>query len=126
MPEDSAPKPDVDAIVSELRQGMDDPAPPCSTDPDTAAHRDLQASLRKATATASVLGRCEGSLRGKLCKKLAWVAQPIVEQLNLHHRAVIAALDHIRRPTDTDLEDLKTRLGKLEAGMEALKREHQS
>jgi len=108
--------------MEEVRQGMQDTDMPRPDDSDEADRRELRASLRKATETASVLGRCSGSMRGKLCKLLAPLALPVVEQLNLHHAAVVTALKHIRRP-GTDAEDIEERLSRLEAEIEALKQE---
>ncbi len=118
-------KPDVEAIVQELRQGMHDNSVSRPDNSEEADRRDLRASLRRAADTANLLGRCGGSLRGKLCKFLAPLALPVVEQLNLHHGAVVTALQHIREPRQT-ADTTETRLEKLEAEIEALKREIRS
>jgi hypothetical protein len=119
---DSETKPDVNAIMEEVRRGMQDNDVPRPDDAGEADRRELRASLRRATETASVLGRCGGSMRGKLCKLLAPLALPVLEQLNLHHAAVVAALKHIRRPGE-GADSVEARLAKLEAEVEALKRE---
>jgi hypothetical protein len=129
--EDSNAKPDVVAIVQELRRGMADAEPLQPTDPRTIASRGLNTSLRKATETGDVLGRCGGSLRGKLCSRLAFWALPVIEQLNIHHGAVIAALNHIRdaeteRAAEEKLrkvEPLEARIRKLEDDIASLKAE---
>lgn len=119
---DSETKPDVDAIMEEVRRGLQDNEVSRPDDADEADRRELRASLRRATETASVLGRCGGSMRGKLCKLLAPLALPVLEQLNLHHAAVVTALKHIRRSGD-GADSIEERLAKLETEIEALKRE---
>lgn len=121
---ESDTRPDVNAIMAEVRQGMQDTDMPRPDDSEEADRRELRASRRRATDTANVLGRCGGSLRGKLCKLLAPLALPVVEQLNLHHAAVVTALKHIRRPGSDDA--IEERLRKLEAEVEALKQEKRS
>jgi len=132
---DSSTPPDVEAIIAELRQGLDDSAVHAPQTLRDAAHRQLRSSLRKASETADVLGRCGGSMRGKLCKLLAVLAWPVVEQLNLHHSAVVGALSHIREtnrdnaPAEQPPEPwlaIEKRLQALEAEVEALRAEPRS
>ncbi len=122
--EESNPQPDVEAIIQELREGMADIEASHPSDPDAAVRRELRASLRKATETADVLGRCGGSLRGKLCKLLAFIVLPVVEQLNMHHAAVVTALTRFRdaRPQDAPVSDetLEARIQKLEDALATL------
>ena len=118
-------KPDVEAIVQELRGGMQDNAMSHPEDSDEANRCGLRASLRQAANTANVLGRCGGSLRGKFCKCLAPLVLPVVEQLNLHHGAVVTTLQHIHDPKE-HADKTEARISKLEAEIEALKQEIQS
>ena len=97
-------KPDVEQIVAELREGMRDAAPPAEFHPETGPRKKLKSSLRKASETADVLGRSGGSLRGKVCKLLAWFGLPVVEQLNLHHKAVVDALNQLHAYQKDELE----------------------
>ncbi len=122
---DDSTKPDVEAIVQELREGMQDSSVSHLENSEQADQRGLRMSLRRATETADILGRCGGSLRGKLCKLLARLALPVVEQLNLHHDAVVGALQHIPERGDSS-GTAEERLAKLEADVEALKQEIQS
>jgi hypothetical protein len=116
--QENNPQPDVEAIIQELREGMADIESSHPSDPEAAVRRELRASLRKATETADVLGRCGGSLRGKLCKLLAFIVFPVVEQLNMHHVAVVAALPRFRDTRSQDApgsnEALEARIQKLE------------
>jgi len=78
----------------------------------------LKSSLRKAAESAEVLGRCNGSLRGSICKKLAWLAKPVVEQIDMHNAAVIKALNLLN---ETQAEIFEERIKKAEAEIESLK-----
>ena len=118
---DRETKPDVDAIMADLRRGMQDNDVPRPDDSEEANRRELRASLRKATETASVLGRCGGSLRGKLCKLLAPLALPVVEQLNLHNSAVVTALGQIQE-SRKKIEAMEARIKDLEAEIADLTR----
>ncbi len=97
-------KPDVEKIISELREGLNDPTPPLDAHPETGPRKKLKSSLRKASETADVLGRSGGSLRGKVCKILAYFGWPVVEQLNLHHKAVVNALNQLHTYQKEELE----------------------
>lgn len=111
-------KPDVEKIVETLRQGMDNTTPLQDSHPEMGSQQKLNSSLRKATETADVLGRCGGSLRGKLCKQLARIALPVVEQINMHHSAVIDALANTHK---IQKDDLEARISKLEEEVNELK-----
>ncbi len=119
MPEQNTPKPDVNAIVQELRQGMSDTEILCSDNNKATARRQNQAAVRKTVETADVLGRCGGSVRGKLCLWLAKLAWPVVEQLNMHHQAVVDALNQQN-------ELLEERLKTLEDEIDSLRQESMS
>jgi len=130
---DSDTTPNVNAIIQELREGMGDTEPLQTAGVSGGARRELKASLRKANETVDVLGRCGGSLRGKLCLQLARLALPVVEQLNAYHAATVAALTQLRDQQDASLisnaipEDrIEARFAKLEAEVESLKRERHS
>lgn len=109
-------KPDVEAIIAELRCGLDDTTPFAENHPD--AERQLKAVLRRANAAVDVLGRCGGSLRGRLCKLLARFALPVVEQQNAHNSAITTALNQI---SSDQLQQLKDRITALEAEVKTLK-----
>ena len=122
------PQPDVETIIKEIRQGMADTESSSPSDPEEARLRGLRGSLRKATETSDVLGRCGGSIRGKLCQALAPVLLPVVEQLNMHHAAVVAALNQLRGdqsqtppPSASTIEALEARIRELEKTVETLK-----
>lgn len=120
--DDSGKRPDVDAIVQNLRTGMDDTETLPSNDPQSTLRCELRGALRQANATADTLGRCGGSLRGKLCNQLARIALPVVEQLNRHHAAVVTALTRLADTHDTTAK-LEIRLAELEAELQTLKQE---
>jgi hypothetical protein len=125
--EDSDTLPDVEAIVRKLRQGMDDTKPLAPLGPATAGRRELSSSLRKAAETSDVLGRCGGSIRGKLCKMLAFLVFPVIEQLNMHHGAVVSALNHVRDSRADAEEGSQTeRVQRLEARIDRLEAEIKS
>ncbi len=116
---ENSTKPDIEKIIGNLRQGMDDVTPLQNSHPEMGNQQKLNSSLRKATETADILGRCGGSLRGKLCKLLARIALPVVEQINMHHSAVIDALASTHK---IQKEDLEARITKLEEEIKDLKR----
>jgi len=111
-------KPDVKKIISMLRQGMEDITPLHNSHPEMGNQHKLNASLRNATETSEVLGRCGGSMRGKLCKLLARIGLPVVEQINMHNTAIIKSLNLIN---NAQQETLETRIVKLESEIENLK-----
>jgi len=84
--------PSVETIMNEIRSGLDDTMLSDSTIAASESGRTLQSELRKAAGAAALLGRCGGSLRGRLCRLLAAPARPVVEQLDLFHAAVCGAL----------------------------------
>jgi len=118
--EDKTEKPDVESIIAELRRGMDNTDLPPDSPPDTGPRKKLKSSLRKAAETADVMGRTGGSLRGKLCRLLSWFAVPLIEQINLHNKAVLDALNQIH---NYQKEDLEMRIEKLKAEISELKQE---
>ena len=112
-------QPSVDDIMREIRSGLADTA---LSEPTLAAlddSRSLPSELRRATESSRVMGRCGGSLRGRLCRLLLPLAWPVVEQLDRFHAAVVAALarlaDHTAPGTDARLRDLETRIAELES-----------
>jgi uncharacterized small protein (DUF1192 family) len=106
----------ITTIVAELRRGMDDTTPFADNHPGQAG--EISAALRKASASSDVLGRCGGSLRGKLCKLLAKFALPVVEQINTHNSAVTDALNQI---SNTQIQQLEERIATLEQELQKLK-----
>ena len=115
---DDSTKPDVEQIISTLRQGMDDTTPLQDSHPEMRAELKLKSGLRRAAETADILGRCGGSLRGRICRQLARIALPVVEQINLHHNAVVDSLNGMHESQKNDLE---ARISKLEQEIETLK-----
>lgn len=117
-------QPRVESIMREIRSGLDDISLSNTTRANLAGKQSLQAELRKLTETAPVLGRCGGSIRGKICKRLAYLALPVIEQLDLFHAAtrnVLSKLANIaNESTDTarKLAELEARIKKLETGQE--------
>ena len=83
----------VAALVNEIRSGLDDTTLSDATKAaaDTATGS-IQHDLQKLAQTASLLGRCGGSLRGRLCLLLSRIARPVVEQVDLFHAAVSSTL----------------------------------
>jgi len=83
----------VAALVNEIRSGLDDTTLSDATKAaaDTATGS-IQHDLQKLAQTASLLGRCGGSLRGRLCLLLSGIARPVVEQVDLFHAAVSSTL----------------------------------
>ncbi len=114
--------PAVEAIMEEIRRGLADTTLSNAT-AAAAAVGSLTGDLRQASSTAGVLGRCGGSLRGRICRLLAPLALPVVEQLDLFHAAVVAALSRLAGQTAEQdaatarMEDLERRLSALEAGL---------
>jgi len=118
MSENNNTKPDIEEIIGDLRQGMDDTTLLQDSHPEMGNQQKLNSSLRKASETADILGRCGGSLRGKLCKLLARIALPVVEQINMHHSAVV---DSLNAAHNIQKEDLENRISKLETETKELK-----
>ena len=122
---DMLENPSATEIMEEVRQGLSDTTLSDATTGKIARSSDLPNAMRQAHAHAPVLGRCDGSLRGKCCKMLAPMMKPITEQLNLFHNAVLKALEHFtgtQPETDARIRDLEARLQKLES-QEPSKRE---
>jgi hypothetical protein len=115
---DDCVKPDVEKIVDSIRQGLEDNSHFDESQHKMDALQKLKSSLRKAAASAEVLGRCDGSMRGKICKKLAWFAKPVVEQMDMHNAAVIKTLNMLN---ETQSEIYEERIKRLEAEIESLK-----
>ena len=110
MPE-PVDRPNVEEIIAELQRGIADTTPPLDTHPDTGTRKKIQSCLRKASETVDVMGRTGGSLRGKLCRMLSWFAWPVIEQINLHNKAV---LDPLNRLYAYQKEELEPRIAALE------------
>lgn len=114
--------PAIDAIMKEIRSGLEDTTLSDATAAAAASNFSMQADIRKATATAGVLGRCGGSLRGRLCRLIAPLALPVIEQLNLFHTATVSALSTLAGRTEEQVStasrvnDIERRLQALEAG----------
>jgi len=114
-------EPSVETIMNEIRSGLDDTTLSDTTIAAAESGRTLQSELRKAAGAAALLGRCGGSLRGRLCRLLAAPARPVVEQLDLFHAAVCGALgkltEHSAGQTriGQKVEELEKRLQALEA-----------
>jgi hypothetical protein len=115
---DDSEKPNVEKIIDSIKKGLEDNSPFDETQHKMDSHQKIKASLRKAAESAEVLGRCNGSLRGKLCKKLAWVAKPVVEQINLHNTAVIKSLNLMNK---IQAEVFKEHINRLENEIQSLK-----
>lgn len=116
---ENSSKPDVEEIINSLREGMENITPLQDSHPEMGSQQKLNSSLRKASETSDILGRCGGSLRGKFCKAIARLALPVVEQINLHHSAV---LDALTSSNEVQKENLKAHIQKLEQEVEALKK----
>jgi hypothetical protein len=130
---DSNTQPNVDAIIQDLRSGMDDVTPLSASVSGASERRKLLGGVRKANASIDVLGRCGGSLRGRLCLQVARLALPVVEQLNAHHAAVVAVLTQLcdkepQAPSAETVADdsVESRLAKLETEVASLKAERLS
>ncbi len=114
-------QPNVESIIHELRQGMDDITP---------VKYSGVGAIRKANETSDVLGRCGGSLRGKLCLLLSrFIFLPVVEQLNAHHASIVSALRQLQSELQSvDPEEsvsAEERIAKLESELAVLKADRQ-
>ncbi len=111
----------VDQIMREIRSGLANTSLSETALAAIVGNASAQAELRKAADTASVLGRCGGSLRGKLCTRIAPLVRPVIEQLDLFHAAVMNTLNRlageaaISAETTRKVSELETRLTRLEA-----------
>ena len=120
--------PDVESIVSEIREGMADVQPAVSPDPGMAARHDLRGSIRIASATRDALGSCGSGLRGSVCRMFAKCLLPMVQQLNAHNAAVATALKRLADDSGEkgDENSPAERLTRLEAEVAALKEREQA
>ena len=118
----------VEAIMHEIRSGLEDTVLSEAT-ASAAADSSLQSDLRQVAESATVLGRCGGSLRGRLCRLLAKPARPVVEQLDLFHSAVCATLGKLteghktQQVTDRKIAELEHRLQALETQQPTVRHE---
>lgn len=95
--------------MQEVRQGLSDLDMPASRQ-ITLAISDSSFGLRKAHTYASVMGRCGGSLRGKLCKLSAPLARPVIEQLDLFHSSILQTLEQMQQhisDLERQIQDMK-------------------
>jgi hypothetical protein len=113
------PLPAVDAIMNEIRRGLEDTSLSDATAAAIAANCSLQADIRKAAATAGVLGRCGGSLRGRVCRLLAPLALPVIEQLDLFHAAAVSVLSSFAGLSN-DHAATAIRVGEIERRLQTL------
>lgn len=115
----------VETIMNEIRSGIEDTTLSEATMAAAASSGNLQAELRKAAETTHLLGRCGGSMRGRLCRLFAGPAKPVVEQLDLFHAAVCGALGKLAEScsaqvkTERKVAELEKRLQALEGRMGA-------
>jgi len=113
--------PSVETIMNEIRSGLENSLLSETAVAAAAAGSSLQSDLRNIAESASVLGRCGGSRRGRLCRLLASPARPVVEQLDRFHDAVCSALGNLagrcgeQTETARKVADLERRLQVLEA-----------
>lgn len=111
----------VETIMHEIRSGLEDTTLSAATAGIAAASLSLQSDLRKSAETAGVLGRCGGSIRGRLCLLLAPLARPVIEQLDLFHAATVSTLSKLAGLADDHVAaiqktvDLERRVQALEA-----------
>ncbi len=103
-------QPDIETIMQEIRDGLSQSSLSPETRAAAAQLASIRTSLEKMSVTAPLLGRCEGSVRGRLCKALNPLALPVTEQINLFHDATLQAL----RLLAGAIEDVETRLQQLE------------
>lgn len=114
------PPPSVADIMHEVRQGLSDNELSEETRTKAEQAAGIQASLRQAHEHAPILGRCGGSMSGRLCKCLSPLAKPVIEQINLFHRATLRILEQLAatsasQATDhAKIEALEQRLRELE------------
>ncbi len=110
----------VETIMEEIRSGLAD----TRISDDTAAAAaagSLSSDVRQAATASGVLGRCGGSLRGRLCLLLAPVARPVVEQLDLFHAAVVRSLSRLEAAS-TESSGMVSRMEAIERRLTALEK----
>jgi hypothetical protein len=105
--------PTVAEIMEEVRQGLADTAISDATQVQAHQLASIQDTLRQAHAHASVLGRCGGSLRGRVCRMAAPLARPIIEQIDLFHAAIVRCLETTASQS-AETSETKKRLAALE------------
>lgn len=104
----------------EVRQGLADTSLSDAARAQAAQWADDQALCQQLHAHASVLGRCGGSLRGRLCRWLAPLVKPVIEQIDLFHAALVRLLEargaeaEVQEKTRTKVAELEQRLHALE------------
>lgn len=84
--------PSVEDIMREIRKGLESQELTAESQASLDAYPSPYHDLKRATHAAPVMGRCGGSLRGKLCRWMAPLLHPVIEQLDLFHDAILAAL----------------------------------
>jgi len=112
--------PAIETLMQEVRSGLDDTTLSEATATTAQAGVSLQADLRQASESASVLGRCGGSLRGRLCLRLAPLVLPVIEQLNRFHSALLNGQTKLageHTATARHIADLEQRVSALEQRM---------
>ncbi len=109
--------PTIEILMQEVRSGLDDVTLSEATTAAAQAGASLQADLRQATESSSVFGRCGGSLRGRLCLRLAPLVLPVTEQFNRFHAAIVNGLTRLageHTASARRIADLEQRLSNLE------------
>lgn len=109
QPHFNAPTPET--IIAEIRQGLQDNTLSDATQSNSQSVMQTQQALRKLAASTDVLGRCQGSLRGRLCLKAAHLTLPIVEQINAFTTTTHQILTHM----EDQVTSLTQRVEQLEA-----------
>jgi len=112
-------KTSVADIMDEIRQGLSDTSLSEATRAESEQLASLQGSLRQAHAHAPVLGRCGGSLRGRLCKCLSPLVKPIIDQIDLFHGTLIRLLEKLVADAPANAEN-RARLQDLEKRMQQI------
>jgi len=103
-------QPDIETIMQEIRDGLSQSSLSPETRSAAAELASIRTSLEKMSVTAPLLGRCEGSVRGRLCKAASPLALPVTEQIDLFHEATLQTL----RLLAGAIENVETRLQRLE------------
>jgi hypothetical protein len=90
------PERSAENIMQEVREGLADMD--LATERRAALEKASRSSfgMQKAHAHASVMGRCEGSLRGKLCKFVSPLALPVIEQLDIFHSSMLQIMTEMQ------------------------------
>jgi hypothetical protein len=112
-------QPGVCEIMEEIKRGLEDTSLSEATRALAEEVVLKKAALRQAHAYAPVLGRCGGSLSGRLCTWLKPLAKPVLEQIDLFHGAVLGLLEKL--VTDNaDAAELKLKVQELEKRLRQL------